>query len=407
MKTIFPTALAVLLICLTLSSTFAQQRADLEPGYYLVVGAYASNRENIAQNFVDILSRDGYNARYGFNAEKEMYFVYLSYHDNLKASLQKMNELRRGGRFSGAWVRVVPGDIKARAAEVSSTPRVAEAEPVVKAVSQERKTVSQAAPVMIASLDSIVVTDNPEVIQYPQMNLGNTEVFLSLFNAENNRIINGQVKVIIADNGKEIKEAKGNEYLYLPNPNSKTGQLNLVCDVFGYRRMEQSINYKLPLADTVKSYVERMGTTMVVKFDLVRYSKGDKGIMHKVFFYNDAAIMSPESKSDLDELLQLMQEKSQGRIRIHGHTNGNYKGKIILPGADNNLFSLASGINSFGSAKDLSRRRAESIKQYLVSNGIAADRIEVEAWGGKKPIYDKRSVNSKKNVRVEVEILSE
>jgi outer membrane protein OmpA-like peptidoglycan-associated protein len=43
----------------------------------------------------------------------------------------------------------------------------------------------------------------------------------------------------------------------------------------------------------------------------------------------------------------------------------------------------------------------------LIENGIAADRIEIKAWGGKKPLFDKHSVNAKRNVRVEVEILSE
>ncbi len=61
----------------------------------------------------------------------------------------------------------------------------------------------------------------------------------------------------------------------------------------------------------------------------------------------------------------------------------------------------------WASAKDLSYNRAEVIKEYLVANGIAADRVEIKAWGGKRPIYDKRSANAKKNVRVEVEILAE
>jgi outer membrane protein OmpA-like peptidoglycan-associated protein len=47
------------------------------------------------------------------------------------------------------------------------------------------------------------------------------------------------------------------------------------------------------------------------------------------------------------------------------------------------------------------------IKEYLVSNGIAADRIEVKAWGGKRPLYDKHSPNARQNVRVEVEINEE
>jgi outer membrane protein OmpA-like peptidoglycan-associated protein len=124
-----------------------------------------------------------------------------------------------------------------------------------------------------------------------------------------------------------------------------------------------------------------------------------------VFFYNDAAVMLPESKFELNSLLQMMQENPAYKIRLHGHTNGNYHGKIIVMGETKNFFSLTGSKNTQGSAKDLSQARAEIIKDYLVSNGIEAGRIEVKAWGGKRPIYDKHSANAKRNVRVEVEIL--
>jgi outer membrane protein OmpA-like peptidoglycan-associated protein len=63
--------------------------------------------------------------------------------------------------------------------------------------------------------------------------------------------------------------------------------------------------------------------------------------------------------------------------------------------------------SGFGSAKELAKSRAEVIKEYLVSKGIDATRIEIKSWGGKRPIYDRHSVNAKRNVRVEVEILDE
>jgi outer membrane protein OmpA-like peptidoglycan-associated protein len=71
------------------------------------------------------------------------------------------------------------------------------------------------------------------------------------------------------------------------------------------------------------------------------------------------------------------------------------------------LFSVNGAQNTVGSAKDLSRQRAETIKRWLTENGIAEDRIEISAWGGKRPIYDKHSVNARKNVRVEVEVLQD
>jgi outer membrane protein OmpA-like peptidoglycan-associated protein len=150
-----------------------------------------------------------------------------------------------------------------------------------------------------------------------------------------------------------------------------------------------------------------MGTTLVINFDLVRYHKGDIATLFNVYFYNDAALMLPESKYELNSLLQLMNENQNYRIRLHGHTNGSYTGKILTTGENKNFFSLDGARQGMGSAKDLSRSRAEVIREYLASNGVNPSRVEVKAWGGKRPLYDKNSANARKNVRVDVEILAE
>jgi outer membrane protein OmpA-like peptidoglycan-associated protein len=420
MKYLTPFLASVLLLC----STFqvgAQRPKELIPGYYVVVGAYSANKENVAKNYTELLVRRGLDASYGFNSSRNFFFVYLHYYDNLKASLSKMHNTRKSEEFSQAWVRVIPGDIGSKpesssltASETRSASPVqsqAKAEAVTPAFQNTKpaEVLPTSQPIVYASadIDAIQVTDNPPIKQYEKMTLGNTEVFLSLFNSTNNRIVDGQVTVVDAEREKAIKQVKGNEYLILPNPNSKSGKLKLVCEAFGYRKVEHELNYLIPLADTAKSYVDLMGTTFVINFDLVRYHTGDIATLFNVYFYNDASIMLPESKEQLTKLLQMLNENPNYRIRLHGHTNGNYHGKIIAMGPEKNFFSMDGSVNSVGSAKDLSYNRAEVIKEYLQANGISPSRIEVKAWGGKRPIYDKHSVNAKKNLRVEIEFLSE
>lgn len=399
--------LLALLECAQIQQVSAQtaSQTELAPGYYVVVGAYARSRGNIAQNYVETLKMRGHKAEYGFNASRNMYFVYLQYFETLKESLNQMTQIRKAPEFKGAWVRVVPGVItgKATPAKQESTPLV-QAQP--KAEEKKIETPVTTADTAVAEEDWNV-TDNPPIIQYNPMTLGNTEVFLSLFNKSKNQIIDGEIEVIDKDRSRTIKKVKGNEYLMLPDPKSKSGQIILVCEIFGYKKITQEINYPLPLADTVKPYVDLMGTTLVVNFNMERYSTGEIGTLYNVIFHNDAAIMLPDSKEELNGLLALMQESPTRRIRLHGHTNGNYNGKVITIGPDKNFFSMEGAVSGMGSSKDLSYKRAEVIKEYLVANGIAADRIEIKAWGGKKPLYDKMSVNAKKNVRVEVEILTD
>ena len=384
----------------------SQESNELKPGYYVVVSAYAKSRENVAQNYVELLKLKGYKANYGFNTSRNLYFAYLSYFDNLKSSLQEMRNTRSKGEFTEAWVRVVPGDITDAPLVTQAPVPVESVKPLPETVTKEKEQLPVPVSQEIAEPDPAIM-DNPEIKQYPVMTLGNTEVFLSLYNARNNRIVDGNVAVVDTDRSKQLTKVKGNEYLVLPDPKSKSGQLTLICEAFGYRKVQQEINYPLPLADTVKSYIDLMGTTLVINFDLVRYQKGDIATLYNVYFYNDASLMRPESKFELNNLLQLMQENPKYKIRLHGHTNGNYHGKIISIGADKNFFSLDGSVQSVGSAKDLSGNRAKIIKDYLVANGIDETRMEVKAWGGKRPIFDKHSVNAQKNVRVEVEILEE
>lgn len=402
----------LVLTCVSLLSVTAsaQVSKELSPGYYVVVSAYAKSRENVAQNYVEVLRVKGLKASYGFNSARNLYFVYLSYFTDLKSSLQEMSRLRRQGEFRDAWVRVVPGAIVPQAnVETDSTPQKKQNQPSQVTPNQPATTPDNATPNVeaVPASDSAAVTENPPIIQYEKMTLGNTEVFLSLYNGRNNRIVEGDVQVIDTERSRPITKVKGNEYLILPDPKSKSGQLTLVCEAFGYRRSQEQINYPLPLADTVKEHIDLMGTTIVINFDLVRYHRGDIVVLYNVYFFNDAALMLQESKYELNSLLELMQENPKYRIRLHGHTNGNYNGKILTMGETKNLFSLDGAKSSTGSAKDLSFHRADAIKQYLVSNGVNTDRVEIKAWGGKRPLYDKHSANARKNVRVEVEILEE
>jgi outer membrane protein OmpA-like peptidoglycan-associated protein len=379
---------------------------ELNPGYYVVVGAYAPAKVENAKRFATTLAQRSDNADYGFNSSRNLYYVYINYFTTLKAAIEKMESVRKSHKFVDAWVRVVPGDIKMDTpiAQTKEQPATDQA----KQASSEPKIDS----ITVASDSSIVdgyadVTDNEPIKQYAQMTLGNTEVFLSLYNAAHNRIVDGDVQVVDAERSRPMAKVKGNEYLNLPDPKSKSQKLILICDAFGYRKVQCDINYSLPLADTVKSNIDLWGTTLVVSFDLVRYKLGDVAVLNNVTFYNDASIMMPESKTELTSLLQMMLENKNYRIALHGHTNGNYHGKIINRGPSNDFFSLTGSSQSVGSAKDLSENRAEIIKDYLVANGIDATRIEVKGWGGKKPLYDSKSVNAGKNVRVEVELLAE
>lgn len=117
--------------------------------------------------------------------------------------------------------------------------------------------------------------------------------------------------------------------------------------------------------------------------------------------------MRPESRFEVNSLMQMLNENPKYKIKIHGHTNGNAAGKIISMDSSNSFFALTDTKEGYGSAKKLSEERANVIKEYLISEGIHAHRTHVKSWGGKRPIHDKMSNRAQENVRVEIEILED
>jgi OOP family OmpA-OmpF porin len=73
-----------------------------------------------------------------------------------------------------------------------------------------------------------------------------------------------------------------------------------------------------------------------------------------------------------------------------------------------NSVSITGHTDSIGSAaynEKLSLRRAESVRNYLVDHGIAADKLKIYGKGKTMPIADNRTAEGRaKNRRVEVEV---
>jgi outer membrane protein OmpA-like peptidoglycan-associated protein len=227
--------------------------------------------------------------------------------------------------------------------------------------------------------------------------------YFYLFRTENREIIDGEVDAIDFEKSRKMATYPANAPVKILMPPGKPKQISFVCQVFGYRKLQKEYDPVSPAEDL---YLDDKGN-LVVPFELMRLQRGDIAIMYNVFFFKDAAVMRPESRYEVNNLLELLNENPSYKIRIHGHTNGNAPGKIMRMDKPGNFYSLTNTKQGAGSAKTLSEERAILIRQYLISSGISADRMEIKAWGGKKPIHDTRSVRANENVRVEIEILSD
>lgn len=94
-------------------------------------------------------------------------------------------------------------------------------------------------------------------------------------------------------------------------------------------------------------------------------SVGESVILHNIFFEIDQFELKPESKAELDKLVEFMLKNTTMTIEIGGHTDNT--------GAERHNL-------------DLSEQRALSVYNYLVEHGVSKDRLTYKGYGKSKPI---------------------
>lgn len=98
---------------------------------------------------------------------------------------------------------------------------------------------------------------------------------------------------------------------------------------------------------------------------LSKIKKGVSIVLRNIFFDTDKYSLKPESKTELDRLIQLLEDNPDLKIEISGHTD------------------------THGSAtynQRLSEDRAGAVVDYLVSSGFGRERFEFKGYGEAKPM---------------------
>jgi OOP family OmpA-OmpF porin len=104
-----------------------------------------------------------------------------------------------------------------------------------------------------------------------------------------------------------------------------------------------------------------------------------------VLFDFDKSVVKPDGKAKLDDLASKVRGINLEVVIAIGHTD-------------------AIGSDAYN--QKLSVRRAESVKAYLVSKGIEANRVYTEGKGKKQPVADNKTREGRaKNRRVEIEVI--
>lgn len=128
----------------------------------------------------------------------------------------------------------------------------------------------------------------------------------------------------------------------------------------------------------VKGNIVNKGCPEIAKEDIKKITN----IASKIFFETNSDKLKVASLSQLDELSQILKKYDAANLLIEGHADSQ--------GAD------AYNLN-------LSQKRTESVKTYLMGRGIMESRLTAVGYGETKPIADNNtSLGRAKNRRVEL-----
>lgn len=104
--------------------------------------------------------------------------------------------------------------------------------------------------------------------------------------------------------------------------------------------------------------------------------------VYGILFDIDSAVIRPESKPVLEEVLGVLKDEPGWKVTIEGHTDSSGDGSHNLT---------------------LSQQRADSVKAYLVAGGIDSGRLKTKGFGAGKPVADNASeLGRAQNRRVEL-----
>lgn len=355
--------------------------------YYVVIGAFTYEKN--ATDFMDWCRKLGLTPSYQMNKNRNLFYVWTMRENHWGVPVREAERLRNFHRkLDKTWVFYGTLD------DIPGAPPIAEEKPKM----EPQKVVELAN-------DTAAVIQSGEPAAQAQVAEPTEGFKIFYFNllAEDGTQLKSAVELVDLDASKLGALYQSHEAVEV-KPINKSGRMMAQAKVFGYRLQQFNFNYNNPTDSTEIAFADgRYMVPLVLK----PLKEGDIAIMYNVFFFKDAGIMRPDSKYEVNELLKMMKDFPERKITIHGHTNGNWRGKILTMNEEKNYFSVVDAKESRGSAIELSKARAMCIVEYLISNGIDRSRMEVKAWGGKKMLFESDHAKALDNVRVEVEIVKE
>jgi flagellar motor protein MotB len=192
----------------------------------------------------------------------------------------------------------------------------------------------------------------------------------NVFDATNNKALRAEFELYNLADGqmvfKSFSDAYSGDFL-ISIPTNRDYMLNVSKEGYMFFSENFSLNgifhLEKPFLKDVPMQPVAVGKTIILK---------------NIFFDTDAYELKPESKSELNKLVQFLNTNSSIKVEIGGHTDN-------------------VGTQQYN--QTLSERRAKSVVDYLVSSGINPLRLVAKGYGFSKPVDTNNTESGRANNR--------
>jgi outer membrane protein OmpA-like peptidoglycan-associated protein/tetratricopeptide (TPR) repeat protein len=186
-------------------------------------------------------------------------------------------------------------------------------------------------------------------------------------------------RITLTDNEKNLVLAvinsdpkTGDFEMFIPHG----GNYGVATEMEGY--LFNSINFNVPAF----SEMQEIETAIIME----KAEVGSKVVLKNIFFDTGKADLRQESVAELETMRKLLEKNSNLKVQINGHTDN---------------------VGEATYNKGLSLKRARSVVDYLIRNGIDVNRLAAIGYGEERPLVsnDDETGGREINRRTEIEII--
>lgn len=355
--------------------------------YYVVVGTFSGQGD--ARRFATAISGLFSEASFKFDAGRKLYHVHVMETTRHEEAVGFRNDLQRESSFRHAWIYI----------DLSSDGSDGDGPLSEDFVTLELYT--GGAVVLGSTNNSYLSVTRAQLQKGDTAQRASTLAFRFTAETMNGIKIPAEVRVV-SGRGSTVSSFKTDDVVAISG--NEGSRLILLCEAPGYSSEPRLIDPFNPGGHQDGPGQGREGIREI-RFGINRLKVDEFSLSYPSMFYEDAAVFRPASKRSIDVLVSLLKANPRWRIVANIHCNRGQKRKIRLPARRGHYFDPGEVIERSAIDKQLTGKQGETLRDYLIENGIDGDRIKVMGWGSLHPLVSDAAPNAAINDRIEIEFI--